>query len=270
MNLSRSLFRRLAPLFASLFPLHRRFGWVAAVLAALMLSGCATGMSAADRARLQRIGVVSLMGEEMNFNLFTFLSVTDQHYTLRPGLRYDDVVEESMVRALQAGGKQVVRLDAARPALRGGIRERVLGRLPFYDSKRVAPELNRLAAEHRLDAIVLVCPMETRIPGDYLISGYGVFAHSNIMGLKPQPYICSQVQVYDPRTSKLMFMAFCSAHAGEGNPITLHDIRWQKTYDGYSASEKARILEATVAMPKVLIPATLRGIGLTDRLPAAP
>lgn len=206
------------------------------VLSLVLLAGCTTAPTGADRTRTKRIGVVSLMGDKVTASYVSLTMFTHQHYEVSaPDLGVDDSVEQEAAHLLGEGG---VPLPEERSV---GRSTRFLGiRDLEIDSARIVAAAQR----HQLDGLLVVYPLLYHgAPAN--LEGVTLMGHFSYRD-QIRPVVFAGVNFYNARTGKRLGHAVVNtphdsvaAALSDGTPVV-----WKKTYTAYSTEDRTALREA--------------------------
>ena len=229
--------------------------FILAVTLAFLISGCASmgmrsGISGDDRARIQKIAVVSLHGPQFRFvKVGTTAFDNDEQEIEAKELKVDALVEATVVDSLKKTG-QFKKVSA----------------MPSQLMESDPATLSRLIKDARtqgFDALMVVVPANySNAP--LIKPGYGIYQVSNLMGETSNPYFLAVARIYDTSDESLMAWQWTFDSIG-GKPNVTSDakIPTKTDYANYSAAEKAEIHEKLKAHIKTCMNYTTKALNLT-------
>lgn len=206
----------------------------------LFLSGCASSLTPADKARIRRVGVVSLVGDSIRGSYVGLTVFNNEYYDAAvPDFALDQILETESAHSIGSGG---VALPMERAALESAAKYRSIlaGGAP-YDLSRAKGGIQNIAAQRKLDAVAIWTPT---VFEDYGMRLRGASLSAGTFGRKMGAGIYAVMDVYDGATGmRLARNVGNVAHLGgfgAADPGIL-DIRWRDKFEQFTPEERATI-----------------------------
>ncbi|MBY0316961.1 MAG: hypothetical protein K2Q26_15685 [Bdellovibrionales bacterium] len=218
------------------------------------ISGCSSmGMRGAisgdDRAKINKLAVVSLQGPQFQFvKVGTTTFDNDEQQIDAKDLKIDALVEATVVETLKKNG-QFKKVGAISSPSRGS------------DPAAVS-QLIKDAKAQGYDALMVILPANySNAP--LIKPGYGIYQVSNFMGESANPYFLAIARVYDTADETVMAWQWTFDSIG-GKPNVTSDakIPTKTDYANYTASEKADIQDKLKAHIKTCLSYTTKALNL--------
>lgn len=149
---------------------------------ALLAACSAPVLKPEQAASLKRIGVVSLLPSELPYEKIG-VTVFNNEFASRPvGDSLNVAAREAAERRLVAQGKTVVQLPVDVPALAQRVRSGAI----IFDSpaERIGKELSAMAAQHKLDAVLLVAQSFDADTGPRGVRGVRVYLNAGLREIR--------------------------------------------------------------------------------------
>ena len=218
-------------------------------LSVLSFSACSTPLSIADRTRLKRVGVISLLGDEVRGRYFGETIFHSQYYeTAVPEFGVDQFLENLSVKRLrERTGMDAFALPSERRTLSASARFTGLNAVlsdPDAICAYKLPELvPAIAQRHRLDAVLIWWP-QSADRGPMRLQGVALTGNS-MAGDKIMPQILFSAALYDGQTGKrlaglnLSNSALRYAHLAKFPQVP--QVIWRKTFGDYTPAERTAL-----------------------------
>jgi hypothetical protein len=202
------------------------------LLVSIFYSGCASTLTSADKSRIRRVGVISLVGDSVRGSYVGLTVFGNENYdALMPDLALDQIIETETARSIGSGS---VALPMEREAVRSaaGYTRFFAGTAP-YDVSRAAGVIRAIAAQRKLDALAIWTPTVfedygLRLRGASLSSGT---FQKNVMNAG----LLAVMDVYDGPTGKRL-----AGNIGTGSPGTF-SVPWRDKFEQFTPDERAAI-----------------------------
>lgn len=198
----------------------------------IFFSGCASSLTPADKARIRRVGVVSLVGDTVRGSYVGLTVFNNTYYDAPvPDFALDRIFEEESTRAIGSGA---VALPMEREPLRSVSQVSGLfsGPLP-YEMSRADGVIRSIAAQRKLDAVAVWTPT---VFEDHGMRLRGASLAAGLFGKKMGGGIHASMQVFDGITGKRL-----AWNTGDGAATGVLDIRWRDKFEEFTPEEREAI-----------------------------
>ncbi len=207
------------------------------LLISLFFSGCASTLAPADKARIHRVGVISLVGDSIRGSYVGMTVFNNEYYDAAvPDFALDQILETESARSIGSGS---VALPMEREAVRSAAGyTRFFGGTAPYDVSRAAGVIRGIAAQRKLDALAIWTPT---VFEDHGMRLSGASLSAGLFGKKMGAGIHAVMGVYDGATGTRLAGNIGSVSNGgawgSASPGIL-DIRWRDKFDQFTPQER--------------------------------
>lgn len=236
-----------------------------AMILCLVLAGCATPLDSGRVNALRRIGVVSVIGPQVQLQ-FTGTTVFGNRnkFEQAPDFQSDAVATAALVTSLRAKFPEVIALTPADRRLLPPT-ERKSG-WPMGTPTQWSPEspetaagIRQVAAARKLDAVVVAYPFTTTlstIPAE----GVGLAGENRFGIIKSFGVFASvAVAVFDGNTGKTIARGWKGAGGGNEGLV---ELPFRETLGEYSAAERAELRAAIQTVIRLKMEGAVKDTGL--------
>jgi|GEM_PF-4039375 len=240
-----------------------------AVITIVGLSACAAPLSQADRQRIKKVGVVSVIGDEVRGNYVSLTVFGNQGYDAPlKDLGIDSFVENESARLLQKGGFTATTHPATRSEIESGTKLSGLDNLlstQALDTTKLPAVVPSIARRLGVDALLVWWPA-TFDDGPMHLRGV-TFSGSMFRGKDIFIQTLAGVGLYDGQTGRLLTTSSTLSVNRSTEPAKLPDgtnVEWRKEANTYTPAERQALRDEIHRRLATALPEIFRGMKLTE------